>query len=81
MEYKIKENVDYCLSCVSKPCTKGCPLENNITGAIKLLKDGNKKDAYLEFAKTSVLSSVCGRICPHENQCQGKCKKAHSCLP
>lgn len=73
MEYKIKENVDYCLSCVSKPCTKGCPLENNITGAIKLLKDGNKKDAYLEFAKTSVLSSVCGRICPHENQCQGKC--------
>ena len=73
MEYIIKENVDYCLSCPTKPCTKGCPLGNDITDAIKLLKEGKEKEAYYLFSKTSVLGDICGRICPHENQCEGKC--------
>ena len=74
MEYRnIKEYADYCLSCASKPCTKGCPLENNITDAIKLVKENKIKEAYNLFANTSVLSGICGRICPHESQCQGKC--------
>lgn len=68
-----KEKVDYCLGCINKNCKMGCPLSNNITEAIRLAKDGNLEGAYKEFSKTSVLSSVCGRVCPHTKQCQGKC--------
>lgn len=69
----IKENIDYCLSCKTKPCMSGCPLNNDITEAISLLKKGEEKAAYEKFMETTVLPGICGRICPHENQCQGKC--------
>lgn len=69
----INENVNYCLSCKTKPCKSGCPLNNDITDAIALFKQGNEKAAYEKFIETTVLPGICGRICPHENQCQGKC--------
>lgn len=68
-----EENVNYCLSCKTKPCMAGCPLSNDITDAIALLKQGNEEAAYDKFVETTVLPSICGRVCPHENQCQGKC--------
>ena len=70
---KLKEKVDYCLGCINKNCREGCPLSNDITQSIKYAKDGDLELAYKEFSKTSFLSSICGRICPHTKQCQGKC--------
>ena len=70
---KFKEKVDYCLGCINKNCKEGCPLSNDITQSIKYAKDGDLELAYKEFSKTSFLSSICGRICPHTKQCQGKC--------
>ena len=70
---KFKEKVDYCLGCVNKNCKAGCPLSNDITQSIKYAKEDNLELAYKEFSKTSYLSSICGRICPHTKQCQSKC--------
>lgn len=62
---------EYCLNCKNKPCSnKGCPLGNNIPNFIH---EKDMKEAYNILCKTTVLSSVCGRICPHEKQCQGSC--------
>ena len=70
---EIKDKVNYCLSCKNKNCVKGCPLSNDITDAIKYLKSEDIKSAYYKFSDTTVLSSICGRICPHTKQCQGSC--------
>ena len=61
----------YCLSCKNKPCTNnGCPLENNIQ---EFIHEEDYQKAYEILCKTTVLPAVCGRICPHEKQCQGSC--------
>lgn len=67
-----------CESCVTKPCQIGCPLNNDITGFIKQMKSENYEGAYNILKKTTVLSPLCGRICPHFKQCQGKCVKGVS---
>ena len=69
----IKDKANYCLSCKNKNCVKGCPLSNDITDAIKFVKDNDFESAYYKFSETSVLSSICGRVCPHQKQCQGSC--------
>ena len=69
----INEIASYCLNCKTKPCQSGCPLGNDIPEFIKNVKDGNIEQAYNVLSKTTVLESVCGRICPHMNQCMGKC--------
>ena len=74
-EEEIKAKTLECLSCVTKPCQVGCPLNNDITGFIKLAREGKYKEAYHLLLETTVLPSVCGRICPHEKQCQGMCVK------
>ena len=62
------------MNCPVKPCSqKGCPLNNDIPAFIKQVKEGNIKEAYNILLKTTVLGSICGRICPHEKQCQGSC--------
>lgn len=73
MNQEIQEKAEYCLNCKTKPCQKGCPLENDIPQFIQYIKEEKYKEAYQVLAKTTVLSSVCGRICPHESQCQGGC--------
>ncbi|MGN1299933.1 MAG: FAD-dependent oxidoreductase [Clostridia bacterium] len=61
----------YCLSCKNKPCTNnGCPLGNNIQDFIH---EKDYKKAYEILCETTVFPAVCGRICPHEKQCQGSC--------
>lgn len=62
-----------CMSCKVKPCQKGCPLSNDITGFIQLIKEEKYKEAYELSCQTSVLQAICGRICPHTKQCQGSC--------
>ncbi len=72
-EEKAKELANYCLSCKAKPCMKGCPLGNDITEFIKCIKEEKYKEAYEVLSTTTVLESVCGRICPHFKQCEGSC--------
>ncbi len=71
---EIKEKSEYCLNCKVKPCSiKGCPLGNEIPQFIEQIKQENYKKAYEILAKTTVLQGICGRICPHQKQCQGSC--------
>lgn len=71
---EILEKANYCLNCKVKPCSKkGCPLENDIPKFISQVKEGNYLEAYKTLSKTTVLPGICGRICPHEKQCQGSC--------
>lgn len=77
----IEEKAEYCLSCKTKPCKAGCPLNNDITEFIKLVKENNYEEAYKIATKTSVLQSICGRICPHMSQCEGKCIRGIKSLP
>ena len=73
-ENKIKEFSEYCLNCKVKPCSnKGCPLSNDIPTFIKCVKEGSIKKAYEVLINTTMIGAVCGRICPHEKQCQGSC--------
>ena len=74
MNEKIQKYTEYCLNCPMKPCSqKGCPLNNDIPAFIKQVKEGNIEEAYKILSKTTVLGSVCGRICPHMKQCEGCC--------
>lgn len=73
----MKELANYCLGCINKPCSKGCPLNNDIPGFISLIKEDKFKEAYELLCNTTVLQSICGRICPHSKQCQGKCIRGY----
>ncbi len=62
-----------CLRCKVPMCVKGCPIGNNIPEFIHELSKGNMGAAMSVINETSTLPAVCGRVCPHENQCQGNC--------
>ena len=70
---EIKNKAAYCLNCKTKPCTKGCPLGNNIPEFIRYIKEENYEKAYDVLSSTTVMQSICGRICPKEKQCEGSC--------
>lgn len=71
---KINNKASYCLNCKVKPCSKkGCPLNNDIPAVIEQIKKENYEEAYRILVNTTVLSGICGRICPHQKQCQGSC--------
>ena len=79
---EIQEKANYCLNCPVKPCSnKGCPLENNIPGFIKAIKEEEYKKAYEILSETTVLEAVCGRICPHTKQCEGSCVRGIKSVP
>ena len=78
---KVNECKSNCVSCVIKPCQVGCPLNNDITEFIRCMKKDDYKGAYNVLLNTTVLSSLCGRICPHQSQCQGMCVKGISYNP
>ena len=69
----IIEKANYCIGCINKPCSKACPLNNDTAGFIKLIKEDKLKEAYDLLSETTILESICGRICPHTKQCEGKC--------
>ena len=62
-----------CLHCKNPKCVKGCPVEIDIPGFIAKVKDGDVKGAAKVISISSSLPSVCGRVCPQENQCEGQC--------
>ena len=69
----IKELSNYCLNCKIKPCQNGCPLGNDIPEFIRNVKEEKFEQAYKILSKTTVLQSICGRVCPHMSQCMGSC--------
>ncbi|WP_288221769.1 NADPH-dependent glutamate synthase [uncultured Clostridium sp.] len=62
-----------CLGCKNPKCVDGCPVSINIPNFISYIKDGEFENAAKEVAKYSALPAVCGRVCPQESQCEGKC--------
>ncbi|HIR59293.1 MAG TPA: FAD-dependent oxidoreductase [Candidatus Onthousia excrementipullorum] len=71
----IIRKADECLECVRRPCQLGCPLNNDIRGFIKLVKEEKYREAYQLLSETTVIPSICGRVCPKSKQCEGKCVK------
>ncbi len=62
-----------CLNCKNPMCVQGCPVSINIPGFVQELKEGNIEGAYQVISLSSALPAVCGRVCPQERQCEGKC--------
>ena len=62
-----------CLNCTKPQCRTGCPIDNNIPAFIQALSKGNIGEAREIIAERSNLPAVCGRVCPHEKQCEGHC--------
>lgn len=73
MKDNIKQKAEYCLNCKNPQCRTGCPLENNIPAFIQKVKEDNLEEAYKILCETTAIPAICGRICPHQKQCQGKC--------
>ncbi len=70
---QVKEEALRCLSCKNPRCVKGCPVNIDIPGFIKALKEDKLDEAGEIIRNTSMLPSVCGRVCPQERQCEGQC--------
>lgn len=69
----IVEEANRCLNCKVKPCSKACPLGNDIPTFIKAVKENNLGEAFKVLTQTTVLGAICGRVCPHQKQCMGSC--------
>ena len=67
------EEAKRCLHCKVPQCKKGCPIENNIPDFIHELSKGNMGEAMAILHEKTNLPAICGRVCPHEKQCEGHC--------
>lgn len=62
-----------CLNCKNRPCVSGCPVNVRIPEFIEKVANGDFLSAYEIIRQTNSLPAVCGRVCPQESQCEGKC--------
>lgn len=67
------EEASRCINCKNAKCIQGCPVAINIPAFIKEVKEGNFEGAYKTIGLSSALPAICGRVCPQETQCEGKC--------
>ncbi len=67
------EEAQRCLHCKNAKCVQGCPVNINIPDFIGELKEGKVEEAYKVISESSALPAICGRVCPQESQCEGKC--------
>ncbi len=67
------EEATRCINCKNAQCVKGCPVAIDIPAFIEQVKLGNIEEAYQIISRSSALPAVCGRVCPQESQCEGKC--------
>lgn len=70
------EEAARCLNCKHKPCMTGCPVNVPIPGFIEKVAEGDFDAAYEIITSENALPAICGRVCPQENQCEGKCVRA-----
>ena len=74
--YNMEEAMDEatrCLNCKNAKCIDGCPVAIDIPAFIREVKEGNIEEAYKVIGRSSALPAICGRVCPQESQCEGKC--------
>ena len=64
-----------CIGCKNRPCVAACPVNIMIPEFIGKVAEGDFEAAYQIIAKDSSLPAVCGRVCPQETQCEGKCTR------
>ena len=67
------EEASRCINCKNAKCIQGCPVGINIPAFVHEVKEGNIEEAYKIIGQSSALPAVCGRVCPQESQCEGKC--------
>ena len=67
------EEATRCLNCKNKPCVGGCPVNVPIPGFIEKVAEGDFEADYEIITSENALPAICGRVCPQENQCEGKC--------
>lgn len=77
----IKEKASHCLGCANPHCQKACPLGMEIPTMIQYVKEDNLDAAYQKIIENSYFGSVCGRVCPHEQQCEGECVRGVASTP
>lgn len=62
-----------CLNCPKKPCVSACPVQIDIPAFIERVANEDMEGAFEILSKSTSLPAVCGRVCPQESQCEGKC--------
>ena len=67
------EEASRCLNCKHKPCVSGCPVNVRIPEFVAKVAEGKFEEAYEIITSTNSLPAISGRVCPQENQCEGKC--------
>ena len=72
-EEEAREEANRCLGCKNPKCVEGCPVSVNIPSFISFIKKGDFSASFEELSKYNALPAVCGRVCPQESQCEGKC--------
>ena len=69
------EEASRCINCKNAKCIQGCPVSINIPAFVKAVKEGKITEAADIIAESSALPAICGRVCPQETQCEGKCSR------
>lgn len=72
-EAQAVEEAQRCMHCKAKPCVSGCPVSVDIPKFVEQVANGQFHEAYDTVYATNSLPAICGRVCPQENQCEGKC--------
>lgn len=72
-EAEAVEEASRCINCKNAQCVQGCPVSIQIPRFIEKVKEGKFEEAYHIIGESSALPAVCGRVCPQESQCEGKC--------
>ena len=73
MAIHVLEEAERCLQCKNPQCMKGCPISTPIPTAIRLLREGHVDEAGKLLFENNPLTTVCCRVCNHEDQCEGHC--------
>jgi len=72
-EHQVRVEAARCLQCSPAPCIKGCPVSINIPAFVKAAEEGDYARSIQILKESSLLPSICGRVCPQESQCQATC--------
>ena len=72
-EEEAVEEAKRCLNCKNARCIEGCPVNIKINEFIAQVKERDFAGAYQTISRSSALPAVCGRVCPQETQCEGRC--------